>query len=254
MKFGIASYHRCDTMTTVTLLRSLGIQPDNILVATQTKNDYTNYKNRWQDDATIIFAPANNAAANRNTILKTCDIGERIILMDDDVKNLSINIEKDGYTYGTSRKLDGENFQTMIEEGFSQGSSLWGIFATHNNMFMRSQWLTYGAAKPYTLVSGAFMGITFTGDMFDESFPLCEDSELSLRLITKGDTCPKLSLYGLSRIGKEGDTPGGLYDTYHEDGLLNSTIDRVISLYPELVTRSPRKGNLRMKRLPKKTI
>ena len=68
--FGIASYNRVDRQPMLTKLHEMGFPATQILLATQTPEDYEKYSERYGKWATVLFRSASNCPQNKNTILE----------------------------------------------------------------------------------------------------------------------------------------------------------------------------------------
>ena len=86
MRIGIPSYQRVNSCKTLDTLISMGYGRDEIIISTQTADEYRAYQQAHGDKATIIYREGSNDSVNRNTILAFMNVDEEFILMDDDIK------------------------------------------------------------------------------------------------------------------------------------------------------------------------
>lgn len=176
MKILIPSYHRSDGISTLDLFAGVG--RENIVVSTQTEEDYEAYKRAHGDRATIIFRPCDCVGGNRNTLLQWCEdrgISDAVML-DDDIEAFLLMDGTRITNLGTLMRIITRCQSKAVETG----AQLWGGYPVANPFFMKKR------VRPRCIVIGTILGFTDTSVRFDERFRTKEDYELSLRLISRG--------------------------------------------------------------------
>ena len=228
MIYGIASYKRPECKMVRTLLES-GVKKEDIIVSTQTEDDYNEYKNRVECE--VIFAKKDSAAGNRNTILNYVD--RPVILLDDDVigfyKFLGGKWQKD--TTGGLASLEG-----MFKTAEENGCCLYGVSANTNGIITRNRY----EFDINTLFQGTVLGVLDSKIRFNESWKMVEDYELCLRLIRKGARLLRANYISAGKP-KNGSNAGGLHERYAQ-GQLPYWIDALEKTYPEFKANKKKDG------------
>ena len=199
MKYGIASYHRPKCRTVTTLLNE-GVQPSDILISTQTKGDYEQYKKSYQDKGTtVLFREATNSAANRNTILMNC--AERpIVLLDDDITSFVLGNRTENFR----KRKNGEAI-AIIQEISKLHFDLIGCSETTSNLYKRKRL----PISTNVLLQGSFLIVNSTQLFFNEQYEMLVDYELTLRAIKNGFNVARYNYLGTNKP-KNGTNTGGI--------------------------------------------
>lgn len=214
MRFIIPSYGRSAKNVTVNFLLSMGVPSTQILVQTQTEEDYALYRAALESTGVpVAYAPAYNLAGNINNALSRDDMNpdDPVIIMDDDVHGLLVECppieqrpsaeERAEYiaTHGgkyfkdhliRSRLVRPSGFyfliHSMAEAMSVTGATLIGIRNNNNTSgFHRLDDVDKRFSRN-RLVAGTFLMGRVANLMMDQSLDYGEDLELSLRLIKAG--------------------------------------------------------------------
>lgn len=69
-KILIPSYKRAGKVKTLDLLQGETYSADDIIISTQTQEDYDAYRGHYKGRATIIYREGNSVGDNRNSLLE----------------------------------------------------------------------------------------------------------------------------------------------------------------------------------------
>ena len=214
MRFIIPSYGRSTKNVTVHFLLSMHVAPEQILVQTQTEEDYALYQSALSGTGvSIAYASAHNLAGNINNALTSAGSHstDAVIIMDDDVHGLLVECppiephqsdeERAEYaaTHGgkyrsdhvvRSRLVQPKGFycliHSMAETMSVTGAALIGIRNNNNTSgFHRLDDVDKRFSRN-RLVAGTFLMGRVIDLMMDQSLDYGEDLELSLRLLKAG--------------------------------------------------------------------
>ena len=227
MKFYIPSYRRAYKQKTLAYLSQLGYSREEIVVATQTREDYDEYRRRYDGVADIIFRAGKGVSENRNTLMNKMRIGERAVMLDDDITRIdkllcvgSARRRFGSFSPVTTRK----ELDSLIHSAFSLcerlGGLTWGMYSIHNERMM------YGAFRRERvnldrLFAGTFMGIIRTEQIFNTQYQTKEDYEYLLRQAQAGR--PVVRLNWVSPYA-EHFTRGGCEETRIEEDIFSAAL------------------------------
>ena len=218
MKYGIASYHRPECKTVETLLKC-GVAASDIIISTQSLEDYKQYKEKHAVE--VIYAEKDCAGGNRNTILDA--VNEPVVLLDDDITNF---VCYNGKSFKTSENVLLEAVEKMTRICKENNIKLAGISATTNSLCRVDR----DDVSLRTLLQGSFLLFMDNGIRFDERWKMVEDYELSLKLIRRGQLVARFNDYCAVKP-KNGTNSGGMHDRY-ERGELKLWIAQLGKVYP----------------------
>ena len=173
----IPSYLRADTQSTVELL-SGAYSPAEIIVSTQTREDYEQYRAKWSDKATVIYLEGHSVGDNRNTLLRWCEANgvTQAIMLDDDISGIQMynkEVLKDAQSI---RRL----FESCIKIAQQCKATVFGSYPVSNPLMMSS------TVTVNNIMIGTFLGILDTSLRFDTRYRVKEDYELCLRVMSHG--------------------------------------------------------------------
>lgn len=228
MLYGIASYKRPDCRTVWTL-REAGVRNEDIIISTQTEEDYAEYKNKF--DCEVIYASKDSAAGNRNTILGY--VKGPVILLDDDVTGFHRFTDgkwkKD--TAGGLASLEG-----MFTTAEINNCCIYGVSPNTNGIITRCRY----EYDINTLLQGTVIGVLDKTVRFDERWKMVEDYELCLRMLRNGKTILRAN-YLCAGKPKNGTNAGGLHERY-ASGQLKHWIEALERTYPEFKANKNKDG------------
>lgn len=203
MKYGIASYHRPECKTVNSLLEE-GVRPYDIIISTQTKDDYEEYKSRYELlGIKVLYREANNSASNRNTILM--EYKERpILLLDDDITSFAI-----GTKHENMIKRETGVAIKLIESLSQLNYDLIGCAETTSNVIKRHR----EPISTNCLLQGSFILFNTSDILFNEQYKMLVDYELSCRAIQNGFKVARYNYLGTNKP-KNGTNKGGYHECY----------------------------------------
>ena len=207
--FAIPSYKRPDNQAAMKWLNSLGFTRADIVVGTQTRTDYEEYKRLHGENARITFRPGNCIADNKNALLDVC-AGYRVVMLSDAVKRIC-RLAPSGKTVPIESKSE---LLMIIDRNFriaqQEGAVLWGLYPVCNAFFMDN---TYTVNN---LIMGCCMGFFEDNTMrFRREFRVKEDWEISLRAIDCGQRVVRFNDAAFDRRHK---IKGGCHDMWKAQG------------------------------------
>ena len=239
MKFrwGIPSYQRAEDPFTLDLLTRLGYTKDEIIISTQTKEDYELYTKLQGDRATVIYREGTNDSINRNTLLDYFNEGEPILLLDDDIRSFN-KLSPDGkkVTPIEDRATLELIFTRMFRFCAMNNSRMWAWYPIDNAFFMKH------TVDDKNILVGTIFGIINSKDLrFDEEYDLKGDFEISLREITRGHNTFRFN--GFSCTARH-YSKGGCAEA-RANGNNKARFDDILKKYPTLVKPSHRDGEIK---------
>lgn len=231
MTITIPSYKRPGKVTTIDFLGD-AFSKDEIIIGTQTKEDYDAYSEQYGEHATIIFKEGYCCGDNRNNLLEWCqDHGiKETLQLDDDIRHV-VTMYK--------QKLVGKDFRDLMERCFSicreKDIVMFGGYCCENP-FMMSK-----TAKRNIIV-GMLCGILDTSMRYDTKFQIKHDYELSLRLMQQGKRVVRFNSFAVAAAHRSsgGCAAGWARKDYRVEA------DWLVEAYPNLVKLHPtRKGEIK---------
>ena len=218
-------------MTTLDFLGD-AFTKDEIIISTQTSEDFEAYSQAYGDRATVIYGEGSCCGDNRNTLLKYCQENgiKETLQLDDDIRHV-ITMNKE--------KLTGKPFRDLMERCFSmcreKGVVMFGGYCCENT-FMMSK------TVKRNVIVGMLMGILDTKVRFDPKFFVKEDYELSLRMMSQGKGVVRFNMFAAEAKHK---TAGGCEEAWKRDDH-QELAQLLVDAYPELIKLHPnRKGEIK---------
>ena len=85
----IPSYQRAGDFKTFSLLGN-AFSKDEIIIGTQTEEDFLSYKKLFGEKATVIYGEAHSCGENRNNLLEWCQRrgDSEVLFLDDDLRHI----------------------------------------------------------------------------------------------------------------------------------------------------------------------
>lgn len=233
--YGIASYHRLECKTLKTLL-DLGIEKENITISLNDINDYNSYKEKYKD-IRVIYKEGNCVANNRNNLLDNHKIGDKLIVLDDDIISFRRwNIKNDNSKYGKLYKIETkQELEQILNECFKEtekiGNNKFGIYAISNTMMIKGTIETQGLYSINKMFQGCFCGFIVDKETrYDNDFRVLDDYELVLRDIKNGKFVLRRNDI-VSDTPKMGSSEGGYHDLYKK-GIQKEYMIKLFKKYP----------------------
>ena len=231
MTIAIPSYKRAGKVTTLDFLGD-AFNKEEIIIGTQTQQDYDSYLSLYGEKATIIYKEGNSCGENRNSLLEYCSKNgiNEVLMLDDDISHV-ITMQK--------KKLVGKEFRELMERCYSMCREnnvvLFGGYCCENP-FMMSKTIKRN------IIVGMLFGLLDTSVRFDPQFFVKEDYELSLRLMMQGKKVARFNMFAAAAKHK---TAGGCEDAWKRNDH-QELAELLVSAYPNLVKLHPtRKGEIK---------
>ena len=236
-RWGIPSYQRADAPLTVDLLRSLGYGKADIIVSTQTEEDFAAYQASQGDRATVVYAPARNDSENRNNTLKRFKPWEAMILADDDISSLC-RLSADGKRLVPIE--DGAELERLFDLMFSfcyrNNALMWAWYPVPNAFFMKR------TIDRRNILCGTIFGLV--NDelcQFNGRYALKGDYELALRHIARGMNAVRFN--GFTCVGRH-RSKGGC-EEFRKRGENDVFCKSLLANFGDLLSPSHRDGEIR---------
>lgn len=228
--FGIPSYKRSHEQLTLEYLEKLGYTKDQIIISTQTQQDFADYKAKFGDRASIIFNEGNCVGDNRNNILRHLNKDSQIVMLDDDIKSIQV------LSQGKLKDIDNkEDLDLIIQDAFDyckkHNARIWGIYPVNNAFFMKK------TTDNRNIVIGCVMGLVNCFE-FDREFRTKEDYELCCREMKRGYNCVRFNY--LTANAKHKTNSGGCKDDWKFE-INKKCADMLINRYPLMIKRNGKK-------------
>jgi len=235
MRFLVPSYGRAGKARTIDFLHESGLKRPEIVVSTQTEQDYADYRNTYGEVATVVYRPASNLSGNANTALSELESGEIAVIMDDDIRGVQVyDPKEDGTARG--RRATAREFMMLVGELSSEverrGLNVGVAYPTENPLSMKSA-MRAGRFSLNRLGSGWLMVVRGGEVEFDESLDSCEDYDVQLKEICSGRDIVRLNCMGpltVPRSEANGEQDGGR-GFFYEDDRHRENVKEVVRRY-----------------------
>lgn len=231
MIIGIPSYRRAGGVCTLDMIDG-ALPKENIIISTQTEDDFKDYKRLYSDRATIIYRKGGSVGENRNNVLEHCFRNniDCVVMLDDDIL--------DFVTY-TGRKLKGEEAVKLLEDCIKAArkmrATLFGTYPVCNSFFMKR-------TVTKNILTGTCFGVLDTSLRFDTKFRIKEDYELCLRVMQKGGNVIRFNTFAPNAKHK---TAGGCSDDWKAENY-SQYAEMLACAYSEYVKINPcKKGEIK---------
>ena len=231
MRIAIPSYKRAGNVKTFGLLNG-AFSKEEVVIATQTEEDYAAYTELYGDLATIILAEAHSAGEGRNNLLNYCESkgDKEVLFLDDDLRHIRT-------MYDT--RIVGDEFRKLMEKCFKVAREndivLFGSYATDNKLSMKK-------TITRNIIDGMLCGLLDTSIRYDITFTTKSDYELSLRLMSQGKRVARFNSFAPASVPR---TKGGC-EELRQKAEYYTFAGLLVDAYPELVKLHPnRKGEIK---------
>lgn len=160
LKIAIPSYKRPEQIKkmSLALLEEAGIENSSIYIFVSNQKEYEDYS--YLKDASynlVYIKDLSNLQEKHNFIMDYFDVGERIVVMEDDIKCLK---RKNG-----NRVVKYTDFKKLVNDAWEHcdklGTKLWGVYPMANGMFMDES-----ITSKLICIAGYLFGVEITKDPF----------------------------------------------------------------------------------------
>lgn len=203
----IPSYKRADKQVSLQYLVSLGIKKERIYIFVQTKEDFDKYQ-KYHEKANIIYIQASKVAKARNNILNYFNGKADILMIDDDLRQISKMNGKELKAIKTADEFD-KTFEKCFEQTKKAGTTIFGIYPVHNAFFMSK---TISTRVTVNTVFGFTKGFSFR---FDENFDTKEDAEMCGHILELGGKILRFNFLSVDADHRK--DKNGYFDKWHHD-------------------------------------
>ena len=233
MRIGIPSYQRVDKLHSLATLEKMGFTKNDIVISTQTSEDYEAYLRAFGDRAKVIYRKGTNDSMNRNTCLNYFDEGEEFLLIDDDIKEFcgleQIGDKKMLYPIKTKEKLE-QIARKQFDFCQKHNSPLFAWYAVENAFFMSN------SIDLRNILVGTVFGVHNRADVrFNETYDLKGDFEISLRLIERGFNAVRFNGF----VAKADHKSAGGCESARKAGHNKIRCAALLNRYPTLIKPHP---------------
>lgn len=233
IKFAIPTYKRVEEQLTLDYLEKLGYLKEQIYISTQTYEDYENYAKKYGNRANIVYCEGTCVSDNRNTLLNSFEKGQKIVMLDDDIKYIgSLNGKQ-------IKPFTREELDNFLNDAFNycekNHSLVWGGYPVENYYFMKQ------SIDKKNLLIGTIMGIIVDEYRFNKEFKVKEDFDFCLQMIKKGYNCIRFNFIHAPAKHK---SEGGCKDVWDTD---DECTKKILLKYPNLIKKGCKKNSILLK-------
>jgi hypothetical protein len=229
----IPSYKRDFEQLTLDYLERLEFPKSMIYMSVQTEDDYNAYRAKGIEERVgkLVYRPGNCVGDNRNTLLDAIPEGHYVVMMDDDVKAITV---LHGDKLKPIETLGG--LMQIIIKGFSEAAReftvVFGLYPTDNAYYMSN------TISDKCIVDGMFMGLVNTKARFNPQYKTKEDFEFCCRVIREYGKCVRLN----SAAARAKSKSKGGCEEFWADGIGRVEAAKMLcAQYPELVAMNTRR-------------
>ncbi len=238
IRFAIRSYRRAETLASksIPLLRRLCVPDDRVDVFLSDWGERKEYDVALRAagvDSIRLIPGTLGCGANGNFIQQWYEPGQRVVALDDDLRDLLIKRNAQ-----LTQPIDPVEFDDALSVGFAAaGEGLWGIHPVPNAFFQR-----FKLSTDLRYICGGFYGFTATRDpSLLVSLEDKEDFERSMLWYLRDGQVARLNWVSMRTTGYSG--AGGMQET--------RTPERVDAAARELAARWPSLCSLNTKKKSK---
>lgn len=228
--FGIPSYKRPERQKTLEYLSGMGYGKDEIVISTQTEEDYKAYTERYGDKATVIYTEGHCVGDNRNNLMEWCYLNRkqhRLVMLDDDITAVKILDGTKSRAITDRQELD-ERIIRCFEMAHSHNAPLWGVYPVDNDFYKKNQTLEK------SLLIGTMLGVFWTGVKtlrFNPDFKVKEDYELCCRVMSVKMNCLRFDFLS---VQADHYSKGGCESEWNGEANVDCAL-KLVEKYPNLV-------------------
>lgn len=232
IKFAIPTYQRADKQLSLKMLKDFGYTKDEIIMSTQTEEDYKAYKEKYDNDCTIIYKEGHSVTENRNTLIDYFDKGQWVIMLDDDIQGF-FKLSGKGLKKIETREEIEKMFNDFFEYTEKNNGRMWGVYPCKNAFFMKQ------SINKKDIINSC-LGLIID-QRFDEELKTKEDIELCCRYIKSGYNIIRFNFITYDVKHKQ---KGGCCEVWKSE--INDVVaKKLVAKYPKLLKlNSRRKGEV----------
>ena len=225
MRIFIPSYQRANNQKTADFLYRIGCSLENIIICVQTREDYEQYSKLGY---VVKFKPASCVSENRNNALSYAKKGEKILMLDDNIKEIMLYKDGDFKRVETYKEFD-DAVNAAFEYCEKNNATVFCTSQNTNGFFLKG----IAGRKPYDLnkKGGCLFGIINTGAKFDSTLRTKEDYGFLLQFIKKKKNTV---LTNCILMKKTYGQKGGC-ESVHKHDVEVETAELLKQKYPDLV-------------------
>lgn len=242
--WAIASYKRADRQPWLEQLVKWGYGPEDIVLSTQTEEDYKTYAAQFGHMATVIYKPGTCVSDNKNTAIEYAAEhypDREIVSCADKLRGVQ-KLSKDGkkLTMVETREEMEQLIQYMTGLRDRMQAEVAGCYPVENAFYMSH------TIHINQQMIGCFMLFRpGTKWRFERFCRLKEDFELIMRIIHKGGRVLRLNNVALKETLH---TQGGCHEMWNSEGdrINEECTNYILSKYPQLAKpHATRKNEIR---------
>lgn len=208
----IASYNRVNRQPWLTKLHEWGYTKNQIILSTQTQEDYDAYQQKWGEWATVIYKPGTCISDNKNTLLDYVkDTGLNPIMCSDKVRGiLVLNKDKTKTVEVQTREQIDRIVRFIIKTRDVLNGEIAGMYSTGNAFFMSH------SVQINRQMLGCFMVFRPGTELrFEPFMRLKEDEEIICRIAANGKRSIRFNFLALKATFH---TKGGCHEHWNSVG------------------------------------
>lgn len=241
----VVTYKRVGRLHTPFALMKSGVPKEDIIISVQSEEELEEYREFYKDEGfTFELNQARSAATHKNAIIRKLKIGEQVMVYDDDIRRFREWWDKPGTKHGSGRLV--KDLNEVCYKAFQvaelEGAEYWDLSPQYNSMFIKGR-LKNGPYQKWIYLCASTLGVTYQGNLLDETLTMLDDTELTFRLLNSGGMVFRYSGVATD-AAPVGKNPGGMTGqrTLEE----NQKIDKILlEKYPD-ITHINYKGWLRL--------
>ena len=232
-KIAIPTYQRSKKQKTLAYLERIGIDKNLIVMSVQNEKDLEDYTNEGIADRVgeLIYREGNYLSDNRNNLMDHFRVGEKIIMLDDDIT--MIHKKENGKLVDVDSI---EGFEHIVDLGFALCSKYrtkgFGLYNVDNAYFMRNNF----SEKAISI--GTFFGLIVGEERFCTKILTKGDFEYCCQIIRKTGRFIRLNNYSTKAGHFDSD---GCANARKDEARYISDAETLVSMYPELLKINTRK-------------
>jgi hypothetical protein len=178
----------------------------------------------------------NRSPAIRNHILERTGLGNRVVIMDDDIRGVGRFVMKSGKP--RSEKLSADEFKKLLFAGFDlaekHGYHLFGVAPTTNPL----NFVPKRSLKTSVFINGPMMCVVVTELRFDAEMPVKCDYDFTVQHIDAGK-----GVFRMDNLWQDNDFDkmGGGRACYKKEGDAEISFNTLMDRWPRYFRKNPKR-------------